>query len=1103
MSNVLRSLPLLIFFLLTGLFHLHAQRALSNPLIDSKAVIEKGVKLHEDGKYKEAISEYLKVPASDTGYSTVLYELIMTYYTDSNFVEAEKYSKLALSLYPDNNTQWYSLLANVYDDTKRSDMALKAYDTILAQNPYSYLTYFNKGITLFRLSRYDEATANFQRCIMLNPYYSSAHYFLGQLALLKGNMVQAMMSFSTNLIVSPGNGYNKNTIQFLSTIAEMNTTATSYLEKYKPGKEDNFDEVQEILVSKAALDKKYKLKASLEDQIVRQLQVMVEKLEYNVNDKGFWMQYYTPLFKKLWDSQQFEPMVFHMFSDLDVKQIKEYTKKEKKKIETFSELASDYLSEIRHTQQLSVNMREKVQVKYYIRDYVVNGKGAYGKNVKNEVVGVGPWEFYHSNGRIKSKGSYSNEGLRIGEWLSYYENGLVKDSTIYANDKANGKSQVWNDNGLLYTSTNYVDDQIHGEELTYYYSGILSSVIPYQSGKKHGMAKYYSLDGYLKIVINYANDMQEGEETGYHSNGKIESVAKYVKDMPDGEYKEYFENGNLKTTGYFAEGKKTGEWKRYLKDRSVTSLEHFSKGDLEGELLTYYANGKIRSKAFYKKGEIDGRKEDFDDDGIIFSESIFEKGRLKDIKFFDKKGAVTGNTTSRKGVADITFYAPDGTKRSKGTYSKEGVAEGKFTEYYKSGQISSDGFYRNGLQQDKKTFYYADGKVSMEGNYRDDKAHGYFISYHNNGQVSTEGWYVDNKREGTFINYDLLGNLTSKSYYLNDKLHGTTEHYTPAKKPDYNEYYDHGWLKKIEQYDTIGKLMVSSELNKGQGKVHFNHFNGKPYFQSNYNYYNLNGVYTVTNGDGSKNILCYYKNGNLDSNYIAWYPNGKVMMEGRYSQGQKTGTWKYYHYHGGLSETEQYVDGKLDGPDVRYDEQGRKSKESVYSKGELNGEYRHYGDNGQLMFVLYYKDDNLLGYSYEDKTGNLVARIPLLNGAGTVDSYYKNGGKSAHMSFNEGLLTGERIVYSTNGNKREVGSYVNGLRNGTVKTYYPNGKIKQEEDYYYGERHGSSKYYNEDGTIISDESSYLGKLHGDCKYYTSGKLNETYNYYYGVLESKN
>ena len=105
----------------------------------------------------------------------------------------------------------------------------------------------------------------------------------------------------------------------------------------------------------------------------------------------------------------------------------------------------------------------------------------------------------------------------------------------------------------------------------------------------------------------------------------------------------------------------------------------------------------------------------------------------------------------------------------------------------------------------------------QQGNYKADKANGYFINYYNNGQVSDEGWYVDGKRQGTFLNYDLLGHLKSKIYFLDDKEHGVTEYFIGSGKLDYKGYYDNGWFNKIEQFDSTGKLMVSSRSNNSPG----------------------------------------------------------------------------------------------------------------------------------------------------------------------------------------------------------------------------------------------------------------------------------------------
>ena len=1096
--------PSILFFLSVIVFNLNlsAQRELNNPLLNSATVIDKGVALHDQGKYKEAIAAYLQVPASDTNYTRVLHELILSYYNDSNFVAAEQYARLALERFPENSQEWYAMLADVYDDSKRVDEALKIYDTVLTQNPYNYLAYFNKGVCLFRAEKYDEATLDFQRCALLNPYHTSTHYFLGKISLLKGNLVQAMMSFATNLLLSPGNHYQKNAIHLLNSIAEMNTDVTVLLKKYKPGKTDDFDIVQEIITSKIALDKKYKLQADIEDQIVRQLQAMMEKLEYNASDKGFWMQYYVPLFKNLYDHKKFEPLVFEMFSKVDIKKVNDYVDKEKKKINEMSTEAVNYLNGIRESQELQYTNRETAKTRYYIKNYLITGKGEYTKTNKGENEFTGPWEFYHQNGRIKSKGNFDGEGKRTGEWKYYYNSGIPQEITIYEKDLAQGKSEVWHDNGLTYSLTNYKNDQRDGPETTYFYSGQTRSVINYKMGKKEGPAKYYTLDGSLQATRIFSDDKQEGEEIFYYSNGKISSKAMYVNDNPSGEYNEYYDNGKLKRSGAFEEGKKTGAWKSFYKNGQPEYVENYAKNELDGEYAAYYEDGKPETKTVYRKGEIDGKKEDYDVDAVLYCETIFEKGRLRDIKFFDKAGQVISNTSSRKGNADIVFYSPDGFKTRAGYFTKDGQQDGQGFFYYKNGKKSSEVNYKDGLLEGKRIQYYSDGKVSQEGTYAKNEPEGYFVNYYNNGQVSNEGWYVNGEKQGTFLYYNQLGNLTSKVYYLNDKIQGITEYYHPDGKHDYDEYYDNAWFNKLVQYDSSGKISATSEVVKGNGKMSLKHFNGKPYIEAIYKNYTLNGIYRTFNGDGSTRSQSFYKNGLLDSSYKAWFSNGKLEREGSYHDGEKTGAWKYYWRNGQLSEIEVYEEGKVDGKDIQYNEDGSVDKEINFKKGTMDGESKIFADNKQLAIVLYYRNDVLTGYSYEDKSGNLVPVIPLKGGSGTATAYFRSGVKSAFMEFSESNIDGQRIIYASNGKEYIAVNRINGDQHGLKKIYYPSGKIMKEENYFYGNLHGVSKHYNENGSLISELNYYDGDLHGVCKYYEGGKPAETEMYYYGLLESK-
>lgn len=1083
-------------------FNSLAQRELKNPLINSKEVIAKGVQLHDAGKFKEAIAEYMKVSASDTNYADVLHEMVLSYYSDSNYVDAEKWVKKGLERFPEKKVQFMRLLADVYDDTRRTDDAIAVYDTILAMNQYDYLTYFNKGICLFRQEKNEEAAGCFQKTLMLNPYYASAHYFLGQLALLKGNLPEAMMGFTCNLFVNPGNKYYQKSVGYLSSISKVNSSIDEYTKNFKPSGSNNYESVQDIIISKIALDKNYKLKAGLEDQVVRQLQVLFEKLEFSESDKGFSMQYYVPFFKSIWEDKKFEPFIFYIFSELDIAQVKSYVKKEKKDIEKMNEGLYAYFNNIRKTQELIASRREATKIKYYIKDYLVVGKGEFLKNDKDEETLVGPWEFYHQNGKLKSKGVFDRTGLRTGVWNYYYEEGSIKESSRYEMDKANGKSESWYANGIRYSLSDYKDDAIDGVEFLYYYNGNPQSVITYKKGKKDGPAKYYTVNGALSNTCTYVNDLKEGDETNYYESGKLNTKAYYKNDQASGPFIEYHENGQVLRQGDFDADKSVGPWKWFYENGKPEYTGNYTDGQLDGEYLSYYKNGKLESRSFYKKGEVDGKREDYDEDGILYCETVFERGRFRDIRFLDKKGNLISNTSSRKGNANVTFYNADGSKAREGYFTKDGLQDGKGFYYYKNGNVQTEVMYKDGKQEGKKLIYYPNGKLKEEGNFSEDEANGYFTTFYINGTVSEEGWYVKGKKQGTFLNYDQFGNITSKLYYLNNDVDGIAEYYTPDGKLNYTEYYDNNWFKKIVQMDTLENSYVTSELVKGAGKVSFKHYNGKPYFESNYDHYKLNGQYKTSNGDGSVASIAFYKNGDLDSTFKGWYDNGKLRLDAKYINTERAGTWNYYYRSGAVSETEVYEKGKLNGKNVQYNESGSVYREYDFVDGMVNGSIRYYGDNKQLALVLYFTKDELTGYSYEDKNGTLVPAVPVKYGSGKITAYYRNGTKSAEMVYNESLLEGKRMLYYSNG-KEYVNSFgVNGSDDGLKKVFHPNGKIMKEEHYVNGRLHGLCRYYAENGNLVSELNYYNNDLHGVCRYYEAGKLTETLVYRYDMLESK-
>ena len=58
-------------------------------------------------------------------------------------------------------------------------------------------------------------------------------------------------------------------------------------------------------------------------------------------------------------------------------------------------------------------------------------------------------------------------------------------------------------------------------------------------------------------------------------------------------------------------------------------------------------------------------------------------------------------------------------------------------------------------------------------------------------------------------------------------------------------------------------------------------------------------------------VKCYYKNDQLNGQYIRYYPDGRREFFGRYKNDLKEGVWIYYLPDGGIDYELEYLNGKL------------------------------------------------------------------------------------------------------------------------------------------------------------------------------------------------
>ena len=130
---------------------------------------------------------------------------------------------------------------------------LHLYDSIISKYHFAYLPWFNKGITYYNLNRMDEAKKCLQQALLINPYYTPAHFQLGVIALNEGQLVPAILSFCTNLLIDPENSLCVQQCNMAEQHCKNERRGGAKVAGKKQSLYNDFEMIQEIVSSKLPL----------------------------------------------------------------------------------------------------------------------------------------------------------------------------------------------------------------------------------------------------------------------------------------------------------------------------------------------------------------------------------------------------------------------------------------------------------------------------------------------------------------------------------------------------------------------------------------------------------------------------------------------------------------------------------------------------------------------------------------------------------------------------------------------------------------------------------------------------------------------------------
>jgi len=1063
--------------------------------INSGKTIDKGIEANDAGDYEKAISFYKLIPPGDTNYMTAIYEMELSY------LNLEKYDSVIALCTVHLKQNWgrhfntYSVLGTAFDNKDEHEKAIEVYKEGIAKFPMNAVLNYNLAVTYQNLEQTDSAITYYKNAIRIDPFHHSSHLRLAGICANEKELTKAMLCFNTFLILEPNSSRSLEVLGIYNDMLSTNYKGNPKGIQISPPGDDDFKDIDLIINNRVALNNKYKTPSNLTFAVVKQNWALLETLSKK-NGKGFWYEVYVPLYKAVFNEDQFNGFINYILKSSSNQTIKASIKKNSKKMDEFAKWGGSKWNELR------TGFVVDYQGKNQFVNYYWNNNGLDGRGIEKDGKKTGMWQYFHPGGNLLASGSYDN-GIRVDDWIYYWENDVIS------------------------SKESYIDNKVEGIDLNFYKTGLLREKNRYKKGELNGLSNDYFKKGGINNALNYKDGKIEGDAYYYYVTGALHYHVVFKEGKLDGDFLEYYDDGALAGKYFFKAGEKTGNSIEYYRSGAKLSEGNYKEGLLNGLFSTFFENGKTKtegeylegvkintSKEYYRSGKPslvetyddngkqNGLYTDYSRDGKPSLELTFNKGELTAYRVFDENGKVINENKKKGGKFLFENYYPNGTQKIHGLYQVgNGGKDGLWTFYYPNGIIRTEENYNNGFLEGASKNYYKNGALKRLSFYKKDNSDSIYINYTIDSKISNQGWYTNDKANGEFFNYYPDGTLYLKRFFVNDQKNGAQVYFDPNGKKERMEYFDMGIMTFYQNFDTLGNVINDVTIVTDSTKYEELNFQGnvvKSFWQKNHT---LHGPEKTYYNNGEIRSERSYNNGQLNGGYVFYNRNGTIGITGQYVAGKHSGHWKSFYKTGKIkSEYDYDENGDLTGLFKTYYENDKLDYQGEHSEDEPNGESKFYSPEGDLQLIRYNDFGTIIGYSYNGKDGKPIPMIPVKNETVNIVSYYANGNKARNYTLTNGLIQGGYFEYLKNGTLYKHIKFKDGEYMGESTDYYLNGKVKTITPFYYGDINGIKKYFRQNGNLEKEETFKYDIQQGETIYFDdSGKPVKTEIYYNGYL----
>lgn len=324
---------------------------------EEDALVAAGARLHDEGKFDEAIAKYQEVLTKSPANMTALYELAFSYIGKKDYVKGRETAARGTEYRSDMLPMFYDLIAESYDGAGEPQKAIETYKRGIEAVPDAGLLYHNMAITyLESLKNETEARNALKKGAAIDPTDAEMQLMLGQVFRTGGYQTQAFLAFSKALIFDPNGQRALQAIGWWRTILRGGLPATSGTPSGGPsmaspaaaGKTDEGDFTaidrqfaigQQAVI--AAMDggaaEMPTLLAQVNDVMARL--AALDPAKYKTSFAG---RQYLPYFAELKKRNEVEPFVYWVLQRAPVNGVREWLTANRPRVETFLNWTKQY-----------------------------------------------------------------------------------------------------------------------------------------------------------------------------------------------------------------------------------------------------------------------------------------------------------------------------------------------------------------------------------------------------------------------------------------------------------------------------------------------------------------------------------------------------------------------------------------------------------------------------------------------------------------------------------------------------------------------------------------------------------------------------------------